>query len=114
MVEFLGRIVGDDTLSVPDTDVQTVQEWPTPKNVKELQQFLGLTNYHREFISNFADIAAPLYRLTCKDSDFDWGEQQQRAFQLLKAALTQPPVLAFPNGEDEFILDVDASDKFRL
>ncbi|XP_033099760.1 uncharacterized protein K02A2.6-like [Anneissia japonica] len=109
-VEFLGRVVSDDTLSVSDTDVQTVQEWPTPKKVKELQQFLGLTNYHRELISNFADIAAPFYRLTCKDSDFDWGEQQ-RAFKLLKAALTQPPVLALPNGEDEFILDVDASDQ---
>ena len=82
--------------------------WPKPKNTKDVERFLGLANYHRSFIKNFAHMAVPLYQLTGKNS-FVWGEAQQEAFENLILALTTAPVLTIPNETDPFILDTDAS-----
>ncbi|MCG8045980.1 MAG: Ty3/Gypsy family RNase HI domain-containing protein, partial [Candidatus Thiodiazotropha endolucinida] len=90
-------------------DCEVVTNWPEPKSSKDVERFLGLANYHRSFVKNFAEIAVPLYKLTGKQK-FIWGEQQAESFRALKEALTSPPVLTLPNQSDEFILDTDASD----
>ena len=107
-VEFLGRIVGENSIEISEKDIEAVKEWPTPKNTKDVERFLGLANYHRSFIQNFAELAVPLYGITGKKA-FHWGTEQEEAFRILKYKLVTPPVLTIPNALDEFILDTDAS-----
>ena len=108
-VEFLGRIVSQDSLSMSDVDIKTVKDWPTPLCSKDVERFAGLANYHRTFVKDFSRLAEPLYQVVGKNK-FKWGEEQQWSFDALKHALTNPPVLSLPNREDEMILDTDASD----
>ena len=108
-VEFLGRNVGPGGLEISTSDIQTVLDWPRPESVKDVDNFLGLVNYHRSFIKDYAKKAAPLYQITGKKC-FVWNDEQECAFQTLKKVLTSPPILGFPNKTDPFILDTDASD----
>ena len=107
-VEFLGRLVSEDGIEVGPEPTQVVREWPVPTCVKEVQSFLGLVNYHRNFMKDFAEKAVPLYNVT-KKGGFHWGSEQQEAFDALKQVLCSAPVLSFPNSHDMFILDTDAS-----
>ena len=107
-VEFLGRIISKDTLAMTSKDKDTVVNWPVPTSSKEVERFLGLVNYHRTFIKDFAELAHPLYQLTGK-KEFKWGQQEQQSFDALKNVLVEPPIFSLPNNKDPFILDVDAS-----
>jgi hypothetical protein len=107
-IEFLGRLVSPNALRVNPKSIETVVEWPVPKNTRDVQRFLGFANYHRAFIKAYAEMATPLYNITGKEP-FHWDEEQQLSFQNLKEALTSTPVLSLPNKEDLFILDTDAS-----
>ena len=60
-----------------DTKMAVVQDWPTPKNLKEVQSFLGFANFYRQLIKNYSRTAAALIELTRKNKSFRWGESQQ-------------------------------------
>ena len=112
-VNFLGHVVSADGVSTDPQKVQRVVDWPCPRTQKELSSFLGLASYFRKFVQNFAEIAAPLFRLTQKDTKFVWTEETQCAFDTLKQALSDAPVVSFPRfsaGAGRFRLDTDASD----
>ena len=81
-----------------------------PTTQKQLKQFLGLASYYCRFVKNFATKCRPLYRLIEKGAKFVWAPDCQLAFDTLRAALTTPPILAFPDFNQPFILDTDASD----
>ena len=66
-VSFLGHQVSEEGISTDPEKVQTIKEWPQPRNVKEVRQFVGLTSYYRKFIRSFATICKPLHKLTEKD-----------------------------------------------
>ena len=66
-VGFLGVVIGKDGIKMEEEKVKAVLNWPTPKLVKDVQKFLGLANYYRQFIKDFAQIARPLHELTRKD-----------------------------------------------
>jgi len=83
---------------------QAVADWPPPKSTKELKSFLGLANFHRRFVNRFADIAAPLTRLTSDKVHFSWTSEHQQAFDTLCNALFSPPILDYPTKTDQFIL----------
>ena len=87
-----------------------VLEWPVPTKVKQVQGFLGFVNFYCRFIENFAKMSKPLSDLTKKDCTWNWGIEQQDAFEMLKKAFTTAPVLRIPNNEDPFKLSTDASD----
>ncbi len=78
-----------------------VQDWPTPRTVKDVRAFLGLASYYRRYIPNFAAVAAPLTGLTKKDAKLIWGDDCEQAFLALKKALVQPPVLAYPTRDGQ-------------
>ena len=101
-------MVGEDGLQLDDGDIQTVKDWPRPTSTKHVEQFLGLMNCHRNFIKNYARLAVPLYELTGK-KPFFWQTEHEEAFEEVKGALTQAPVLGLPNKTGQFILDMDAS-----
>ena len=87
-----------------------VLEWPVPTKVKQVQAFLGFVNFYCRFIKNFAKMSKLLSDLTKKDCIWNWGIEQQNAFEVLKKAFTTAPVLRIPNDEDPFKLSTDASD----
>ena len=84
-------------------------DWPVPKNLTEVRSFTGTCLYYRKFVKDFAHIAKPLFFLTEKNRPFVWDEETQKAFQTLKDKLTSSPILPFPNEDDPFIIDCDAS-----
>ena len=112
-VLFLGKVVSQSGISPNPASVEKVQKWPKPTSSKEVMSFLGLANYHRAHIKNFAGLAEPLYQLTKKrekGEKFDWSVEHESSFVQLKAALVSSPVLSFPKRSGgPFILDTDAS-----
>ena len=109
-VNYLGHIVSATGVKPDPCKTEAVSSYPVPKNAKELRQFLGLANYYRRFIANDARIAGPLHKLLTKENNFQWDLKCQHAFEDLKHHLVSPPILAFPDFEQEFILHTDASD----
>ncbi len=110
-IEFLGRLVNSQGMALTDHSIEVIKGWAQPESAKDVQRFLGLANYHRNFIKNFSHKAEPLSRLLRKDNEFEWGEEQIQAFNQLKEELISKNVLAIPTRTGEFILDTDASDK---
>jgi hypothetical protein len=108
-VQYLGHVVSGNGVAVDQQKVKAVQEWPIPNNLHELRSFLGLCTYYRRYVPGFASIAKPLTRLTEGQRRYSWDEECQEAFQKLKNALTNAPVLGYPQPEGLFILDTDAS-----
>lgn len=109
-VEYLGHIISKDGVAVNPKKVQSIIDFPTPKNLKETQRFLGMPNYYRKFIKDYAKISRPLYNLCKKDIPFVWNEKCSEAIETLKKRLTTAPVLAFPDFSQTFYVTTDASD----
>ncbi|KAD7478331.1 hypothetical protein E3N88_01467 [Mikania micrantha] len=108
-VQFLGHVVNQDGIQVDPSKIKAVEQWETPRTPTEIRQFLGQAGYYRRFIKNFSKIALPLTTLTQKNQSFIWGSQQEEAFQLLKHKLCHAPILALPEGTDNFTVYCDAS-----
>ena len=106
---FLGHIISGDGIRCDPAKTEAISKWEPPKNVKQVRSFLGMTNYYRKFIQNYAHKSEALHGLLRKGKKFRWEQEEQKAFADLKASLTSPPVMAFPRDEGQFILDTDAS-----
>jgi hypothetical protein len=90
------------------TKVKAVSSWPVPTSTRALRGFLGLAGYYRRFIKDFGAIAAPPTQLL-KRNAFLWSDEATAAFEALKKALTEAPVLHLPDVSQEFVVDCDAS-----
>nr|GEX72490.1 retrotransposon protein, putative, Ty3-gypsy subclass [Tanacetum cinerariifolium] len=88
--------------------IEDVKNWEAPRTSSEVHSFLGLAGYYRRFIENFSKIAKPLTVLTQKSKTFDWGKEQENAFQTLKGKLCDAPVLALLDGQKDFMVYCDA------
>ncbi|GJT29687.1 putative reverse transcriptase domain-containing protein [Tanacetum coccineum] len=108
-VQFLGHVVNRDGIHVDPSKVESVKNWKTPESSTEIRSFLGLAGYYRRFIENFSKIAKPLTLLTQKNKTYVWGNEQDEAFRILKEKLCNAPVLALPDGPDDFVVYCDAS-----
>jgi hypothetical protein len=108
-VDFLGHVVGREGIHTDPTKVQRVKEWPTPVSLNDVNSFIGLAAYYQRFIPHFSTKAEPLVNLRRKDVNWHWNTDCERAFQQLKDALCEAPILAYPMRHDLFILDTDAS-----
>nr|GFA79596.1 putative reverse transcriptase domain-containing protein [Tanacetum cinerariifolium] len=91
--------------------IKFVKDWASPKSPTEIRQFLGLAEYYRRFIEGFSKIAKPMTKLTQKKVKFEWGDKQEAAFQLLNQKLCSDPILALPEGSEDFIVYCNASNK---
>jgi len=108
-VGFLEVIIGPNGIEIEKEKVDGVLSWPEPKNVKDVRKFLGLANYYRRFIKDFAWVARPINTLTRKNVKWQWGSEQQQAFNELKRIFTTRPVLAAPDLNKEFRMEADTS-----
>lgn len=107
-VKYLGHVISSKGVAVDSEKISTMLEWPKPKTIKALRGFLGLTGYYRKFIQHYRKIAAPLTSML-KKGNFRWEPKAEEAFEELKKAMTQAPVLALPDFSRQFIVECDAS-----
>ncbi len=105
-MDYLGVILEKGVTHMDPVKIVGVDTWPIPKNAMEVQKILGFLNFYCLFIQGFAQIARPLHKLTCKDEEWHWGQEEQDAFDTLKGRVTAEPVLAHATLDD---LEVDAS-----
>jgi hypothetical protein len=107
-VSYLGHIVEGGTVAPDPLKIQAIDDWPTPKSIKGLRGFLGLSGFYRKFVKNYTSIAHPLTELLKKDA-FKWSSEAQASFDALKSALVSVPVLALPDFSVPFVVQTDAS-----
>lgn len=122
---YSDHIVSDQGISIDPEKISAVTDWPAPKNVKELRQFLGFIGYYRRFVKEFAKIIAPLNSLLkghdthrgktprrgkkpIKAVPWKWSEKEMEALDTIKEKLTSPPVLGYADYSKPFVLHTDA------
>nr|GEV61780.1 retrotransposon protein, putative, Ty3-gypsy subclass [Tanacetum cinerariifolium] len=110
-VQFLGHVIDSQGIHVDPTKTESIKDWTSPKTPTEIRQFLGLAGYYRRFIEGFSKISKSMTKLTQKGVKFEWGEKQEAAFQLLKQKLYLAPILALPEGSEDFVVYCNASHK---
>ncbi|GKC90461.1 putative nucleotidyltransferase, ribonuclease H, partial [Tanacetum coccineum] len=108
-VQFLRHVINGNGIHVDPSKIEVVKNWKAPRTLTEVCSFLGLAGYYRRFIENFSKIAKSLTILTQKSKTFNWGEEQELTFQTLKDKLCNAPVLALPDGPEDFVVYCDAS-----
>jgi Reverse transcriptase (RNA-dependent DNA polymerase) len=79
-LDYLGHVISGEGISVDPSKIEAVKDWATPKDLKQLQSFLGQCNYYRGFVRNYPTLASPLNDLTKKAIPFCWGESQDKVF----------------------------------
>ena len=109
-VEFLGFVVSTEGIQMSPDKIKAILEWPTPYDVKTVQGFLGFANFNRKFIEGYSKKALPLTDITKKDVGFRWGNDQQKAFDDLRKACADPPVLCTFRANEPARIETDASD----
>jgi len=108
-LSYLGHVVSGEGVKPDPHKIQAINEFPIPRNKMDVKSFLGLAGYYRKFIPQFSKIVKPLNDLLKKDHTWKWEVEQTQSFQQLKSALTEEPVLQYPDFTRPFILTTDAS-----
>jgi hypothetical protein len=109
-VNFLGYVISADGLKMESSRIRSIQEWPAPKSIKQVQRFLGFANFYRMFIKNFTKTLGPVLQLLKKDHPFAWTADCQKSFDEFKAAFAESPILIHADNSKPFYLETDASD----
>nr|GFA99322.1 putative reverse transcriptase domain-containing protein [Tanacetum cinerariifolium] len=108
-LQFMGHVIDRSGVHVDPAKIEAIKSWAAPTTLMEVRQFLGLAGYHRRFIKGFSMISKPLTKLTQKNKKYEWGREEEEAFQTLKQKLCSVSILAFPKGTEDFMVYCDAS-----
>ena len=106
-IRFLGVIIGSDRVKMKKKKVQEVVDWLVQRIVKDVQKFLGLANYYRQFVKDFTRVAKPLYEIMRKDVKQNQRKRQQRVFEKLKKRFTMELVLVTSDLDKEMRVETD-------
>ena len=109
-ISYLGHNISSAGIGVEERKIWAVSSWERPKNLVNLQSFLGLCNYYRKFVRNFSTIATPLTNLTKSKIPFEWNHEQEKAFTQLKEALMNTPILRCADSSLPYEVQTDASE----
>nr|GFA19682.1 putative reverse transcriptase domain-containing protein [Tanacetum cinerariifolium] len=109
-VQFLGHVIDSQGIHVDPAKIESIKYWASPKTPTEIRQFLGLVGYYRRFIEGFLKIAKSMTKLIQKKVKFDWGDEEEATFQLIKQ-LCSAPILALPEGSKDFAVYCDTLHK---
>ncbi len=108
-INYLGYVISDIGIQPNPEKIKCIKNFPVPTNVRQIQQFLGLTGYYRRFIKNYSNITKPLTQLLKKDVPFVWNTECETGFQNLITLLTENLLLKYPDFSKPFFLNTDAS-----
>lgn len=108
-INFLGHIISKSGVQQDPSKLAAIVNMPRPTNLHEVRRILGMLNYYRRFVPNFAVLATPLSNLTRKQTPFRWEEAEEAAFNALVGALSENALLAHFNTTDDIMLKTDAS-----
>ncbi len=109
-VKLLGYTINGSGIAPQEEKTEAIRNLPVPTKVRDVRAFLGMAGYYRQCVPAFADIAAPLVRLTRKNAKFTWDDACQAAFDMLKEKLVSADVMIYPDKDKPYILHTDASD----
>jgi len=109
-IEYLGYVLSPSGLTMSDAKVKTIQEWPEPKKVKNIQSFLGFANFYRCFIFNYSDIVILLTHLTRKNTPWNFDDKCRIAFNTLKQAFTSTSILTHWVPDTQLVVETNVSD----
>lgn len=108
-INFLGHRIKDNTITIDPDRTTAIKNFPAPTTLKQVRRFIGMTGYWNRYIPNYSEICAPLHKLKRKGTKFKWTDECQNAFEKLKYAIINPPILQLANFEKPFVLQTDAS-----
>ena len=108
-LEYLGVIIRPDRIEMDPIKLTGIKAWPVPTSAKHVKQFMGFCNFYRKFIKNYSHIAQPLNKLSRKTTAFEWNDEAQEAFELLKEEFSRKPVLQMVDETKPFEIECDAS-----
>jgi hypothetical protein len=108
-VIYLGHKCSNAGVSPDEHKFDAITNYPRPQTKDEAKRFVAFANYYRRFIKNFATISAPISNLTRKLTEYKWTNECEHNFQQIKATLTSPKLLQYPDFTQTFILTCDAS-----
>ena len=111
-IKLLGFVITGDTVEMDEDKILSVSKMKQPRNIKEIQVFLGLTGFYRKFIEGYSKITAPLTDLLKKENEWNFNEDCEKAFNELKNKLISRPILRQPDLSIPFILYTDASELY--
>ena len=109
-INFLGHVVNAEGVSTQKQTTEKIKAFKRPHDQKTIKSFLGLCNYYRTFVPNFAELAVPLNKLLRKGIHFEWSEKCEESFVALRQLLTSPPILIHPEIGGHFFILTDAFD----
>ena len=95
-------------ISVDLEKIKAIEDWLVPKDVIDVQSFMGITSYYQRFIEGFLRIANPITSLQKKGKKFDWNQKCEDSFKNLKTLLTTTPILRIADPNKDFIVCTDA------
>ncbi|XP_038678354.1 uncharacterized protein LOC119979794 [Tripterygium wilfordii] len=107
-VTFLGFIVSDQGVCADPSKVQAILDWPTPNSLHNIRSFHGLASFYRRFVQNFSTLIAPIIECL-RGKVFQWTDEADQSFRLVKRKIAATPVLTLPNFEKIFEVHCDAS-----
>ncbi|GJV42704.1 putative reverse transcriptase domain-containing protein [Tanacetum coccineum] len=108
-IEFLSHVINHNGVHVEPAKIEATKNWAAPTTPTKVRQFLRLAGYYRRFIEGFSLISKPLTKLTQKDKKYEYGKEEEEDFQTLKQKLCSVPILALPEGTEDFVVYCGAS-----
>ena len=107
-IQYLGHIISEEDISIEPEKIETIMNWPTPRNVMDIRSFMGLPGYYKRFIEGFSKVAHAITSLQKKGTKFEWTTKCEESFQWLKNLLTSAPVLKVADPKKDFVVCINA------